>query len=190
MRIVAEAKRTVREGDRFGRLEAIGIPFYVRLPKQRTSEQHAVFKCDCGGIVVVRTINVRNGTSRSCGCRRGSLWKDNKGSVAHPNRTHGQKNSRLYSIWAGIKNRCFNPKRREYPRYGGAGITMCDEWAKDFTKFYDWAMANGYGPTLSVDRLDGKKGYEPSNCEWVTRAENTARAHRARKGKLHCVANV
>lgn len=85
---------------------------------------------------------------------------------------HGLRKTRLYSIWANIKTRCFNFNDPHYERYGARGITLCEEWRDDFKAFYDWAMSNGYADDLTIDRIDGKGNYEPANCRWVTIAEN------------------
>ena len=77
--------------------------------------------------------------------------KDNKLGLKH-----GGKNTRLYYIWQSMKQRCFNKSRKDYPRYGGKGITVCDEWL-DFVPFRDWANSNGYQDYLTIDRLNGKK---------------------------------
>ena len=84
---------------------------------------------------------------------------------------HGKRNTRLYRIWSNIKTRCFNPNDPHFERYGGRGITVCDEWKNDFKSFYDWSMENGYSDELTVDRIDNGGNYEPSNCQWVTVAE-------------------
>ena len=88
-----------------------------------------------------------------------------------------------------MKQRCFNPNNPKYKSYGGKGITICDEWLNDFQAFYAWAYANGYKDpplknsrlqncwdALTIDRIDNEKGYEPSNCRWITFDEN--RIHR------------
>lgn len=77
-------------------------------------------------------------------------------------------NSRLYRIWAHMKNRCIATKGAEYRNYSSRGITVCDEWKNDFLTFYNWAMANGYSDNLSIDRINNDKGYYPDNCRWAT----------------------
>lgn len=87
--------------------------------------------------------------------------------------THGKRNTRLYSIYAHIKERCYNANNKSYHYYGAKGIIICDEWLHDFQAFYDWAMANGYADNLTIDRIDVNGNYEPSNCRWVTMKEQS-----------------
>ena len=70
-----------------------------------------------------------------------------------------------------MKTRCYNPKFIYYNNYGGRGIKICDEWLNDFGKFYDWTINNGYKEGLTIDRINNDGNYEPSNCRWITRAE-------------------
>lgn len=85
---------------------------------------------------------------------------------------HGLRKTRLYRIWSNIKTRCYNVNDTHYKRWGAKGVVMCDEWRNDFKAFYDWAMSHGYSDELTIDRIDNNKGYEPTNCRWVTLAEN------------------
>lgn len=39
--------------------------------------------------------------------------------------------------------RCGNQKHFAYKRYGGRGISVCNEW-EDVSIFYNWAINNGY----------------------------------------------
>ena len=71
--------------------------------------------------------------------------------------------------------RCNDPTRREYPRYGGRGITVCPEWAdpdSGTAAFACWALSAGWKPELQIDRLDNDGGYSPDNCRWVSCTEN------------------
>jgi hypothetical protein len=79
---------------------------------------------------------------------------------------------RLYNIWNGIKVRCYNKNRKDYYRYGGRGIVMCDKWKNNPESFIKWALNNGYRDDLQIDRIDNDGPYSPKNCRFVTHVEN------------------
>lgn len=107
--------------------------------------------------------------------------------------THGKSNTRLYRIYKTMKSRCYNKNRDEYIRYGGRGITICDEWLKSFNEFYDWSMLNGYDDTLTIDRIDNNKGYSPNNCRWIDRKTQCGNTRRnlklTYKGITHLISH-
>lgn len=82
-------------------------------------------------------------------------------------RLHGMSNTKLFWLWCDMKKRCVTPSYVHYDRYGGRGISVCEEWKEDFMNFYNWSMANGYEDGLSIDRIDVDGNYEPSNCRWI-----------------------
>lgn len=103
---------------------------------------------------------------------RGNFTTDRNG-CKNPNYKDGRKSTRLYRIYNNILTRCNNEKSTYYKRYGGRGITVCEEWKIDFQSFYDWSMDNGYRDDLTIDRIDNDGNYEPSNCRWVTIKEQS-----------------
>lgn len=107
---------------------------------------------------------------------------------------HGLCGTRIHSIHRDMLARCNNPHKVRYERYGGRGIQVCDEWkGKNGLKhFYEWAIANGYDETLTLDRIDYDKDYTPSNCRLATRVtqnNNTSRnIYITRDGVTHTLA--
>ena len=83
-----------------------------------------------------------------------------------------RKRERLYTILAGMKQRCYYPQNREYKSYGGKGITICEDWL-NYESFKRWAIENGYNDSLTIDRIDNTKGYCPSNCRWISPKEQS-----------------
>jgi AP2 domain len=84
---------------------------------------------------------------------------------------------RLSDMWTNMLQRCFNPKCPTFKRYGARGITVCDEWRRDFKAFRLWALLNGYRDGLEIDRRDNLKSYSSDNCRFVTRQENCCNSH-------------
>lgn len=74
----------------------------------------------------------------------------------------------LYRTWSNMKQRCYNSKNPMYYLYGEVGISVCEEWLSNWRIFANWSYGNGYISGLSLDRINGSKGYSPDNCRWAT----------------------
>lgn len=159
-------------GQRFGKLVAI-----ERTDRQnRKKAYYWKCECDCGNTTEVTINNLTSGQTNSCGCQH----KKPPVHIKHGRLTNG-KRERLYNIWVSMKQRCFNENDKNYFRYGGRGITVCDEWENDYEVFRKWCLENGYEKGLDLDREDNNGNYTPSNCRFVTHQENLLNTHRAKK---------
>lgn len=138
--------------------------------------------CGCGNTTEINARNLNSGNTKSCGC----IHSEQLSKRNHENRLHGDADSRLYGIWHGMKQRCFDSNRKDFENYGGRGITVCDEWRSDYNAFRSWALANGYDYNAdymkcTIDRINVNDSYNPQNCRWVD-AKYQANNRRKRKG--------
>jgi hypothetical protein len=77
-----------------------------------------------------------------------------------------------YKAWIAMKYRCLKPYTPNYKYYGARGITVCDRWLNSYENF----LADmGPRPSIShsLDRIDFNGNYEPGNCRWATKAQQS-----------------
>jgi len=138
--------------------------------------------CQCGHSSIVRAKHLLSGRSRSCGCLKREL------AVAL-HRVHGRTKTPVYRSWQMMLNRCYNERGKDYRRYGGRGITVCDRWrfGNGVHSGFECFLADmgERPPATSIDRYPDNDGnYEPRNCRWATQSQqcfNKSHPRRARK---------
>lgn len=146
------------KGQQFGRLTVI-----EQLKSDPKKGRMWLCLCACGKTKEVCSAYLRSGDTKSCGC----LEYENQrfGSILH-GKAKGTMRAPEYTAWASAKGRCYNPKNKKYPAYGGRGVKMCERWRDDFGEFYKDMGPRPKGHTLDRINVDGD--YEPTNCRWAT----------------------
>ena len=155
-------------GEKYGRLKIIN-----EYGRNKHKKVLWLCECECGNVITAASSSLTTGNTKSCGCLQkehaSRIWK--KTFTTHGlSKDENGKKTRLFRIWTGIKTRCYNVKDKAYPRYGGRGITLCEEWM-DFKMFHGWAKISGYKNPLTIERKDNEKGYFPNNCTWIPKAD-------------------
>lgn len=148
-------------GKVFGKLTVL-----LEAGRSNDRQRTYVCQCECGTRATVISGNLKKGNTRSCGCDRKKACADRMRSL---NFKHGQTQTKLWRTWRGVLDRTTVVTSAHFKRYGGRGITVCDEW-RHFEVF-----AKDVGdPTTdshSLDRIDNSRGYFPGNVRWATAKE-------------------
>jgi DNA-binding XRE family transcriptional regulator len=119
-------------------------------------KKYSIITCSkCGEEMKVRNDYLKKHSGICVSCQK----KGNKCAFKH-----GDYKTRLYRIWLGLSHR----------RYKTYIPKVCTEW-HEYEKFKEWAYNNGYNDNLTLDRINNKGDYEPSNCQWITLTENAGK---------------
>lgn len=121
------------------------------------------FQCDCGKTKDSVIAKIKHRPNASCGCRMQCL--------------KGNRETREYKIWVGMRHRCRCSTYPQYHRYGGRGVSVCPEWENSFERFYE-DMGPSPSPNHSINRkwIDGVESmvYSKDTCEWATQDKQVA----------------
>jgi hypothetical protein len=159
-------------------------------------------RCECGQTREIESGNLKR--NPSCGCKRGEKIAA-ANSMRHPPRkpkavkeraSHGcagrGRETPEFRAWSKMHQRCNSPRGSDVTYY--AGVKVCERWdgPQGFPNFLA-DMGKRPSPQHSIDREDGTKGYEPTNCRWATKKEQSQNRRNViwltHNGKTQCVAD-
>ena len=141
--------------------QTFGIYTILSTHSERASDGHLLYECECSvchKIVIRKLSDVK---------RHNEICRHN---------TCNWDNNRIGGIFNSMMDRCYNPLCKDYKWYGGVGVRICDEWKSNPKSFEMWAVENGYGDMMTIDRIESSEGYSPENCQWISREENSRKA--------------
>jgi hypothetical protein len=110
--------------------------------------------CACGNTTEVTSGSLVTGNTVSCGCfLKERITK------------HGGWRKASYNSWRAMIRRCTIPTDKDYPRWGGRGITVCETWFDYATFVSDMGEPEG---NCTLDRVDPYGNYTKNNCRWAS----------------------
>jgi len=134
-----------------------GLFTIERYCEMRNYHAHYFFcRCECGNERKIYIGNLKNGMSKSCGCK-----------PYNSKYSHLKDHHNMVNVWSGMIYRCYNISSQSYKYYGGRGIQVCDRWKDSFENFYN-DMSPRPSKKHSIERKNNDGNYVPSNCRWAT----------------------
>jgi hypothetical protein len=180
-------------GKRFGRL--------LVLQEHDRSANHKIrwlCLCDCGRSIVAIGADMVSLHQQSCGCLKRELASKRMAKLSF---RHGLSGSYFGRAWKSMRQRCYNAATRDFARWGGRGIRMCD-----FIRSAPQSLETLLGkrpPGMSIDRRDNNEHYSCGSCSeclsmkwrfnlrWATRFTQMRNTRTNRivviNGERHCV---
>lgn len=157
-------KDVIVSGVKHNRLTILKEIDSVKAPNCGSTYRRVRCECECGDVRDYYYHAVKSGKTSSCGCYSREITADRS-------RTHGMCKTETYTSWQAMINRCNDVKHEAYHNYGGRGIKVCERWLTSFANFYE---DMGERPSeYTLDRIHVNGDYEPGNCKWSSKKEQS-----------------